>query len=235
MTDTLHYVHAMITIRRALPFAAALTLVVASCGGSSDGDDDASDTASTTAETVADDAEETEDFTESETSEAEPVEEEAAPDTEEPVASEPAETTAEEPADEAPAETTAPDDSETDVGDAATAGVDVALSEWAISAPAEYSAGEVTFNASNGGNFPHELVVIAGEGYEALPLAEGGAVIEDDLPTGALLGRTGRLGGGATEALTVTLAPGNYVLVCNLGGGNNSHAGQGQRLDITVT
>jgi hypothetical protein len=31
------------------------------------------------------------------------------------------------------------------------------------------------------------------------------------------------------------LAPGNYVLLCNLGGGNNSHAGQGQRLAITVS
>ncbi len=91
------------------------------------------------------------------------------------------------------------------------------LVEWAIEAPTEYAAGEVTFTATNNGNFPHELVVIQGESYESLPLAEGGAVIEDDLPTGALLGRTARIGGGSSEDLTVTLAPGNYVLVCNLG------------------
>ena len=58
---------------------------------------------------------------------------------------------------------------------------------------------------------------------------------EDELPTGALLGRTQRIGGGSTAELTVSLAPGNYVLLCNLGGGANSHVGRGQRLDITVS
>ena len=221
----------MITIRRALPVAAAFTFVLASCGGSSDGGADDVETPETAAEETADD---TDDFTEVETTdggvaeEAAP-EEEAAPDVEEPaeepVATEPTDESVEEPE----------DPNEPVVGEPADAGFDVALSEWAVSAPTEYTAGEITFNASNGGSFPHELVVIEGGGYEQLPLLEGGAVDEDSLPTGALIGRTGRLGGGATEALTVTLAPGSYVLVCNLGGGNNSHAGQGQRLDITVS
>ena len=64
--------------------------------------------------------------------------------------------------------------------------VAVSLVEWAVEAPTEYAAGDVTFSATNNGNFPHEFVVIQGEGYESLPLAEGGAVIEDELPTGAL-------------------------------------------------
>jgi len=114
-------------------------------------------------------------------------------------------------------------------------GIVASLVEWAIEAPVEYAAGEVTFTATNNGSFPHELVVIQGESYESLPLAEGGAVIEDDLPTGALLGRTARIGGGSSEELTVALAPGNYVLVCNLGGGAQNHAGRGQRLDIKVS
>jgi len=223
----------MITTSRALPVAVALTFVLASCGGSSDGDAGDVEAPVTVAETAP---AEGDDFTEgdgetdadAEAVEEAPVETEDAPD--EPAATEPADV--EEPA---PEETDAEEEPAPDAEADAAAGVDVALSEWAINAPAEYTAGEITFNASNGGSFPHELVVIEGEGYEALPLAEGGAVIEEELPTGALIGRTGRLGGGDTEALVVTLAPGSYVLVCNLGGGNNSHAGQGQRLDITVT
>jgi hypothetical protein len=109
------------------------------------------------------------------------------------------------------------------------------LSEWAIEAPIEYAAGDITFTAANTGSFPHELAVIEGESYEALPLEEGGAVIEAELPTGALIGRTAKIAGGASEDLTVTLVAGNYVLLCNLGGGANSHAGQGQVLGITVS
>ena len=164
-------------------------------------------------------------------------------DTEAPAEPEPVET--EEPAPEGTtADTAAPLDTveaEEDTGDAvsdeaaAGATVDLELLEWSIEAPTEYTAGEITFNASNGGSFPHELVVIEGDSYETLPLSEGGAVIEEELPTGALIGETGNIGGGDSEALTVTLAPGNYVLVCNLGSDSSSHAGRGQRLDITVS
>jgi uncharacterized cupredoxin-like copper-binding protein len=119
--------------------------------------------------------------------------------------------------------------------DAAAGVASVQLVEWSVEAPTEYAAGDVTFTVTNGGSFPHEFVVIQGESYESLPLTEAGAVIEDQLPTGALLGRTARIATGASEDLTVTLAAGKYVLLCNLGGGGNSHAGQGQRLNITVS
>ncbi len=154
-----------------------------------------------------------------------------------PAETEPAET---EPAETTPPETTAPDGGDTtsstqgEIG-APAEGVVASLVEWAIEAPTEYVAGDVTFTATNNGSFPHELVVIQAESYESLPLAEGGAVLEDELPTGALLGRTARIAGGASEDLTVALAPGNYVLLCNLGNGGTSHAGRGQRLDITVS
>ena len=216
----------MITIRRALPIAAALTVFAVSCGGSSDSTPDDAE-AATTVEATEESDEVFSDTTE--TTEQVPVTDAVEPGTTvaasggsevpaptDPVASRPAATEASAPA------------------ASAAASVEVSLIEWGIDAPTEYTAGEVTFTASNSGSFPHEFAVIAGEGYEALPLAEGGAIIEDDLPTGALLGRTGRLGGGSSDDLTVTLAPGNYVLVCNLGGGTNSHAGKGQRLDITV-
>ncbi len=214
----------MFKIGQTIPVVAAFALVLASCGGSSDGDAEDVETPVTAAETAPD--------TTPEFTEVEGTEPETAPETapeapaEEPVES--VESVAE------PTDTAAPTE-EPGAEEAPALGFDVSLAEWAIEAPIDYAAGEITFNASNSGSFPHEFAVIEGESYEALPLAEGGAVNEDELPTGALIGRTGRVGGGTTEALTVTLAPGNYVLLCNLGGGNNSHAGQGQRLAITVS
>jgi hypothetical protein len=118
---------------------------------------------------------------------------------------------------------------------AAPAAVDVVLKEWSIEAPVAVKAGEVTFNVKNGGSFPHELAVVKGDSYEALPLAASGAVDEAKLGAGALLGRTGKIAGAGTETKAFKLEPGNYVLVCNLGAGPNSHAKAGQRLSITVS
>lgn len=134
-----------------------------------------------------------------------------------------------------PLEEDDPGEEDDEVGNAAAGAQTATLSEWMIDAPTDYIAGEITFTAVNDGGFPHEFVVIEGESYESLPLAEGGAVLEDELPTGALIGRTAKLPGGSSEDLTVDLPAGTYVLVCNLGGGDNSHAGQGQRLNITVS
>ncbi len=214
----------MMFTRRNLTAGTALALVLTACGGS---DDETTETVviteiqpeSTEVFTESTDTESTESATTTATSTTSTT-------------SAPAETT--------PPETTPPDGGDTvpttdgEIG-APAEGVAASLVEWAIEAPTEYVAGEVTFTATNNGNFPHEFVVIQGESYESLPLAEGGAVIEDDLPTGALLGRTARIGGGSSDELTVTLAPGNYVLLCNLGGGAQNHAGRGQRLDISVS
>ena len=98
----------------------------------------------------------------------------------------------------------------------------------------EYAAGSITFNVANDGEFPHEFVVIAADGYETLPLADNGAVIEEELADGALIDRTERFESGQGGSLTVDLAPGNYVLLCNIAVGPNSHAGAGQTLDVTV-
>lgn len=216
----------MMFTRRILPAGTALALVLTACGGSDSSEDEATDTV------VITETEPTEVFAESTDTEST-----AAPADTPAAETAPADTT---PAETTPAETTPPESGDTvpttdgEIGTPAE-GVAASLVEWAIEAPTEYAAGEVTFSATNNGNFPHELVVIQGESYESLPLAEGGSVIEDDLPTGALLGRTARIGSGSTDELTVTLAPGNYVLLCNLGGGAQSHAGRGQRLDISVS
>lgn len=208
---------------RLLAAGVAVAFVLSSCGGS-DSDDDAADS---TVATTEEDTEPEEDFTPAETDEDAAADTaDTADTTEQPVAT-----------GETPDTAAASTDATPDTADAASEAeaVDATMVEWSIDAPTDYTAGDVTFNVTNNGSFPHEFVVIQGDGYESLPLADGGAVIEDDLPAGALLDRIPRMGGGDTAELTVTLEAGNYVLLCNLGSGSNSHAGQGQFLDITVS
>jgi hypothetical protein len=126
------------------------------------------------------------------------------------------------------------DGTEAGAGDAGTDPVDVELDEWVVEAPTEYPAGPVTFEVANGGTFTHELVVVRGDSYESLPLAANGSVIEEDLPEGALVGRTPRIATGDSETLTVDLEPGAYVFLCNIVAGPSSHAAQGQRLGVRV-
>lgn len=198
------------TIRPTRSFAAAsiaAVLVLSACGSSSD-DDAAADTtaAAATDETTA-----------------------AAPDTT--VAAETTaaavETTA------AAADTTAAPVAETTPAPAAAA-ADFELVEWAINGSATLTAGEVTFNVTNGGNFPHELVIVRGDSYDGLPLAASGAVEVDQLAAGDLIGEVTDLDPGASGSLTVDLPAGNYVLVCNLTGGGSSHAARGQVLEVSV-
>jgi len=207
----------MITTRRILPAVAAAALAITACsGGSDESTPEVDDTeTSVPAEPEADASD---DFTESGDGGVNPADGEDIVE------------------DDGGSVANGGDDPEEPGEGGSDGAVTVSLVEWAIEAPTEYEAGEITFSASNDGSFPHELVVIEGESYESLPLEDGGGVIEDELPTGALISRTARLGGGSAEDLTVTLEPGNYVLLCNVGaGGANSHAGQGQRLDITVS
>jgi uncharacterized cupredoxin-like copper-binding protein len=117
---------------------------------------------------------------------------------------------------------------------AVAATVDVSMSEWEIDAPTGYDVGTTTFDVSSDGEFPHEFVVIAGDGYGSLPLRPNGAVIEDELEPGSILGRTGKLQPGEIGSLTVELEAGSHVLLCNIIAGPISHAGSGQTLDISV-
>lgn len=71
-------------------------------------------------------------------------------------------------------------------------------------------AGSVTFAVTNGGTQDHEFEVVAGEE-----------------PVGKLEG----IARGTTEALTVTLAAGEYTLICRL----NGHDQLGMKSTLTVT
>jgi hypothetical protein len=78
-------------------------------------------------------------------------------------------------------------------------------------------------------------MIISGDGHDSLPTNELGTVQEDQLEDGQIIGRIDTFDPGETNSLTVDLEPGNYVILCNIEFGPNSHAGNGQTLDVTVT
>ncbi len=116
--------------------------------------------------------------------------------------------------------------------------VAVSLQEFAIGAiPATVAAGSVTFDVANEGpNDVHEFVVIKTDlAPEALPTDTTGAVDEagegiepvdeiEDIPV------------GETQSLTVDLAAGSYVLICNIYDETEqeSHYQEGMRAGFTV-
>jgi uncharacterized cupredoxin-like copper-binding protein len=131
------------------------------------------------------------------------------------------------PAESAPAET-AP------AVAAAAAGPTYTLKEWSLEGSATLPAGPTEIAITNAGNFGHEFVVIKDTTYEDAPKNDLGTVLEDQLPAGAILGEVAKIEKGASAKLAVDLAPGKYLFVCNIEFGPNSHAGKGQRLNVTV-
>jgi hypothetical protein len=77
------------------------------------------------------------------------------------------------------------------------------------------AAGTITFEATNEGEEPHELVVVRVEDAESLPVAEG-QVQEDALPAGAFIGEIEAFPAGEECEGTFELAAGDYVLFCNV-------------------
>ena len=76
-------------------------------------------------------------------------------------------------------------------------------------------AGEVTFTITNNGTIKHEFLVVKTD------LAVGEIPVEGDhfsenLDSISVIDEIGEFATGTTEALTVTLEPGNYQLVCNI-------------------
>lgn len=104
--------------------------------------------------------------------------------------------------------------------------VSVVLKEWTLKASAQrVPAGKVTFVVRNAGKMKHEFVVIrTNAAPNALPMK--GAQARE---AGAK--RIEAFGPGGTKRLTLTLAPGKYVLICNMPG----HYKAGQRLAFVVT
>lgn len=119
----------------------------------------------------------------------------------------------------------------------AAVGVKVNLKEWSVVAdPASAPAGAITFNVVNNGTIPHELVVLKTDiSPELLPVEAADPTKVDEAAAG--IENVGEVDdtvlnvSGATGTLTLDLAPGKYVLICNV----SSHYKAGMRTAFTVT
>jgi hypothetical protein len=211
-------------MRRIITATFAAALLVAACGGDDDSSDDESSSSTTEASPATDPPATDPPATDPPATD---------PPATDPPATDPPAT--DPPATDPPA--TDPPATDPPATDPAATGnlVAVSLIEWEILAPTEIPSGTVTFEATNDGEFPHELVLVRGESYETLPQLANGAVDEDALAAGDFIGRIERFPPGETMSATWELEPGNYVLLCNIAVGPNSHAAAGQVLSVTVT
>jgi uncharacterized cupredoxin-like copper-binding protein len=116
--------------------------------------------------------------------------------------------------------------------------VKVTLGEWSVQRDkAEVPAGSIVFDVSNSGpDDTHEFVVIKTDlDAGALPTDDTGAV--DEAGGGMTVeGEIEEIAVGASDTLTLDLAAGSYVLLCNIytAEENEAHYQQGMRIDFTV-
>ena len=104
----------------------------------------------------------------------------------------------------------------------------VTLSEWTV-VPAQVNApaGSITFAVANKGTQIHEFVVVKTDlKAETLPVVDN----KIDESTLTPVDEIEDIAVGATPTLTVDLAAGHYVLLCNI----ESHFEQGMRVDFDV-
>lgn len=107
-------------------------------------------------------------------------------------------------------------------------GGDVTLKDFSLSVePGTFAPGEVTFGLHNEGPSTHEFVIIrSDEDPGALPV-DNGLIPEDQVD---LVDEAEDIAPGTDTTLSVNLAAGSYVLVCNLPG----HYEQGMHAAFTV-
>ena len=92
----------------------------------------------------------------------------------------------------------------------------VTLEEWSVSSNKKsVKRGRVTFTVANDGNFKHNFVIVrTNKAPDKLPLKKSGLQAKEKVRVGKLK----PFKAGKTRKLTVRLAKGNYVLLCNLPG-----------------
>ncbi|MEO8696038.1 MAG: hypothetical protein ABI658_21130 [Acidimicrobiales bacterium] len=101
--------------------------------------------------------------------------------------------------------------------------------EWEVRASASQAkTGEVTFTVKNEGTIGHEFLVVRTDIAPGKIPIDGDHFSEDAVE---VVDEIGEFAAGATETLTVTLAPGKYQLVCNL----PTHYGNGMFTGFEVT
>jgi len=116
------------------------------------------------------------------------------------------------------------------------AAVDVTLKEWAVApSTSTLTAGSVTFNAKNLGTEVHEMVVLKTDlGLLELPTGSEGKVDEEGANLEAI-GEVSELDAGKSGSVTLDLAAGRYLLICNVvDADGTAHYGKGMVSEITV-
>jgi uncharacterized cupredoxin-like copper-binding protein len=137
------------------------------------------------------------------------------------------------------AATVAPTSIATAAPAATTAGstaVAVTLQEWAVvPSLTTIPAGSVTFTAKNVGTEPHEMVVLKTDlGLLELPTGSDGKVPEEG-PNLEAIGEVSELAAGASGSVTLDLAAGHYLLICNIvDADGTAHYGKGMTTALTV-
>ena len=119
---------------------------------------------------------------------------------------------------------------------APAATIDVTLQEWAVvPATASMSSGKVTLRVNNAGPKDiHELIVLRTDlDPGALPTTAVGSV--DEAGAGiSVVGEMTSVAPGGSGSLTVDLAPGAYVFVCNVVEDIKIHYALGMRTPVQV-
>jgi uncharacterized cupredoxin-like copper-binding protein len=124
-------------------------------------------------------------------------------------------------------------------GGGGTTTVPVTLQEWSVLPESDsVPAGSVTFKVTNTGpDDVHEFVVLKTDlDPGALPVDANGAVTEEGDGI-EVVDEIEDVAVGATPELTVTLAPGKHVLLCNIYAETEqeAHYKMGMRIGFTVT
>jgi uncharacterized cupredoxin-like copper-binding protein len=110
--------------------------------------------------------------------------------------------------------------------------VSATLKEFSVGlSSAKAAAGSVTFTIKNDGTVPHEFVVVKSDlASDKLPSTAEGKVDEESSELQGI-DEVEDIAAGSTKTLTVDLAAGHYVLICNLPG----HYSGGMRAALEVT
>jgi len=99
-----------------------------------------------------------------------------------------------------------------------------------VSDISEVASGKITIEATNDGTIEHEVIIFKSDAAEdALPVVDG-RVPEDD-PAIVVVDEISEFEAGTTSSGTFDLAPGRYILICNI----PAHYEQGMHTVLTVT
>ncbi len=116
--------------------------------------------------------------------------------------------------------------------------VNVSEAEWQITPDvSQVKQGKVTFNVTNKGTESHEFIVVQSDlPVDGLPFADN--QVNEDAIKKVVDGDP--FDAGKTMSFTATLAPGKYILICNIreqppGQAQINHYQKGMRTAFTVT